>query len=117
MEETANRRMNFFDKYNSQALQTEFTKFCDQHAYWRGEYSMFCALSIQIGTNNFSTGPNILKVCSRKTAEIVKSQLEAETLRQKVLQFFAYKQLQLIKHWQTKPAFFYVGIATYCAKI
>ncbi|MDR2603661.1 MAG: 4-alpha-glucanotransferase [Puniceicoccales bacterium] len=109
VEETIGRIMDFFDRHNTRTLRTEFTNFCDGHGYWIEEYSLYCALSDQIGTNDFSQWPDILKVYSRRIGDIVKKQLPDRILFHKILQFFAYKQLKLIKSFANEAGIFLCG--------
>jgi hypothetical protein len=107
--ETISRIMDFFDRHNTQTLRTEFTTFCDKNNYWIEEYSLYCALSDQIGTHDFSQWPDILKVYNRRIADIVKKQLPDRILSHKILQFFAYKQLKLIKSFANEAGIFLCG--------
>jgi hypothetical protein len=107
--ETIGRIMDFFDRHNTQTLRTEFTNFCDKHSYWIEEYSLYCALSDQIGTHDFSQWPDIIKVYSRKIADIVKKQLPDRVLFHKILQFFAHRQLKLIKSFANEAGIFLCG--------
>ncbi|MDR1232911.1 MAG: 4-alpha-glucanotransferase [Puniceicoccales bacterium] len=107
--ETIGRIMDFFDKHNTQTLRTEFTNFCDKHSYWLEEYSLYRALSDQIGTYDFSQWPDIIKAYSRRIADIVKKQLPDRVLFYKILQFFAYKQLKLIKDCANEAGIFLCG--------
>jgi hypothetical protein len=109
IEETIERITDFFDRHNTHALRTEFTNFCNRHSYWLDGYALYCALSDQIGTNDFSKWPDILKVYSRKIADIVKKQLQDKLLSYKILQFFAYKQLKLIKSYANEAGIFLCG--------
>jgi hypothetical protein len=95
--EAANFAVQFFHGQKTQEFRAEFAKFCDAQAHWLNGYSLFCALAKQIGSYDFSTWPEILRMCSRKTAEIVKRQLESEVLLHKIMQFFARKQLALLR--------------------
>ncbi|MDR0742492.1 MAG: 4-alpha-glucanotransferase [Puniceicoccales bacterium] len=107
--ETIDRVMDFFNRHNTQTLRTEFTAFCDKHSYWLEEYSLYCALSDQIGTHDFSQWPDILKVYNRRIADIVRKQLPDRILSYKILQFFVYKQLKLIKSFANEAGIFLCG--------
>ncbi|MDR3144075.1 MAG: 4-alpha-glucanotransferase [Puniceicoccales bacterium] len=96
-EDAINFTVSFFNGHNTQASRVEFSKFCDKHDHWIDSYSMYRALVEQIGANDFSKWPEILRVCIRRNADVIKRQLSREILRHKILQFFARKQLALIK--------------------
>ncbi|MDR2737868.1 MAG: 4-alpha-glucanotransferase, partial [Puniceicoccales bacterium] len=74
--ESVDFALKFFNEREAQSMRAEFAKFCDKNAHWLDVYSLFSALSEQIGTHDFSKWPDILNVYVRRTAEIVKKQLQ-----------------------------------------
>jgi hypothetical protein len=101
--------IKFFNETKHSELRTEFAKFCEIGGYWLDTYSLFCAISKQVDTNNFSKWPDILRLCSHKTRETLKKQLADEIMRHKIIQFFAGKQLKLIKDLANGMGIFLCG--------
>ncbi|MDR1401538.1 MAG: 4-alpha-glucanotransferase [Puniceicoccales bacterium] len=107
--EITDSAVKFFSAQKTREIREEFTTFCSTNKHWLDGYCIFCALAQQIGTNNFPQWPDILRICSHKTAEIVKKQLADEIMRRRIVQFFASKQLDLIKNLANRAGIFLCG--------
>jgi hypothetical protein len=98
LENTADSVIKFFNDHKTQTLRAEFTKFCDSCEYWLEHYALFRILLQQTEINDFSRWPDILRVCHRKVADIIRRQLFDWILPCKIIQFFTRKQIQLIRN-------------------
>jgi hypothetical protein len=103
---TIGRLIELFNDSDGSAERAKFTIFCNSHSHWLDDYALFRAIVKQTGGDDFTKWPSIIRVHGRKSIEIAKRQLQDSILFYKILQFFALKQIKLIKRMANEAGIF-----------
>lgn len=88
----------FFLRNKTPKLRNDFSEFCKKNDEWLTSYAIFRSIADHINDHDFAKWPVILRKHSRRPIEIVKQQLDDKILSYKLKQFFANRQLDIIRN-------------------
>ena len=90
-------------------INKDFERFCQDHAFWLDDYTLFQVLGTQYPSKGWNEWPSDIKNRNSGTINVLKIKMAEEIKRQKLIQFLFFRQWEHLKNYCHKKKIKIIG--------